>query len=414
MGKKILYISYDGMTDPLGQSQVLPYLVGLAREGYEFTILSFEKKERFERSKSTIEAITSAAGITWEPMQFTIKPPVISKFYDAVRMRQKAFSLYRQHKYDMIHCRSYIAADLGLQLKRKKGAKFFFDMRGFWADEKKDAGTWDQKSWLFRKVYRYYKKKETQFIREADHIISLTEAGRNEITKWPAYDPHVPLTVIPCCSDMDHFTLTTPADKRKGRELLNLPQDELIISYLGSIGAWYMLDEMLELFSFVKKEYPGAKFLFITHSLPSAIFSKIDKYGIKKDDLVIVEASRNEVPVFSKASDINVSFIRPVYSKISSSPTKLGEVLAMGIPVIVNSGVGDVEAIAKRSGAGVVLHEFKPEEYTTAVEAIKELRKAEPAVIRNNIEDVYSLRHGIELYSKSYKIVLGDNGLKNL
>ena len=42
--KRVLYISYDGLTDPLGQSQILPYLQHLAKESYQFTILSFEKK----------------------------------------------------------------------------------------------------------------------------------------------------------------------------------------------------------------------------------------------------------------------------------------------------------------------------------------------------------------------------------
>ena len=88
--KKILYISYDGMTDPLGQSQVLPYLVGLSKQGYEFTILSFEKKERFEKNRKIIEEIISQAGIRWVPMRFTTKPPLLSKFYDAIRMKQKA------------------------------------------------------------------------------------------------------------------------------------------------------------------------------------------------------------------------------------------------------------------------------------------------------------------------------------
>ena len=243
--KKILYITYDGMTDPLGQSQVLPYLAGLSKEGYQFTILSFEKKDRYAKLKDTINEITAASGITWEPMTFTTKPPVISKFYDAVRMRLKAFGLYRKHRYAMIHCRSYIAADLGLRLKRKMGAKFFFDMRGFWADEKKDAGTWDQNSFLFRKVYQHYKKKEAEFISEADYIITLANAGKKEIMKWPSYNPHMPVDVIPCCSDMDHFSLTNPETKTKARQLLGLPANSLIVSYLGSIGAWYMLDEML-------------------------------------------------------------------------------------------------------------------------------------------------------------------------
>ena len=82
---KVLYISYDGMTDPLGQSQVLPYLVALTLKGYQFTILSFEKKERFKKEGKIIEDIVNKAGINWMPLEFTRRPPLLSKFYDVIR-----------------------------------------------------------------------------------------------------------------------------------------------------------------------------------------------------------------------------------------------------------------------------------------------------------------------------------------
>lgn len=401
--KHILYISYDGMTDPLGQSQVLPYLCGLTKEGYRFTILSFEKKDRYEKGKQTILDITKAAGIQWVPLSFTSRPPIVSKFYDAIRMRRMAFRLHREHRFDMVHCRSYIAADLGLKLKRKTGTKFFFDMRGFWADEKKDAGTWNQDRFIFRQVYKYYKKKEKEFIREADHIISLTEAGRRELETWPSYDPAVPLSVIPCCADMNHFTLIAPGEREKGRALLGLPENSLVLSYLGSVGAWYMLDEMLRLFAAMLQRYPDARMLFITHSPREMILSRLPAFGLNPEQLLIREASRSEVPLFTKASDINVSFIKPVYSKLSSSPTKLGEVLAMGLPVIVNSGVGDVESIVKKADAGFVMHAFSQEEYQQAVDAVPDLLKKDPALIRENIRSVYSLEEGIRAYSSAYQ-----------
>lgn len=393
------------MTDPLGQSQVLPYLVGLSKEGYEFTILSFEKKARYKKLKDTIITITSAAGIKWEPMIFSTKPPVLSKFYDAIRMRMKAFSLHRENNFAMLHCRSYIAADIGLRMKKKKGTKFFFDMRAFWADEKKEGGSWDQKKWLFRKIYKHYKKKEAEFIGNADYIISLTDAGKQEIMQWACYNPAVPMSVIPCCSDMDLFSLTNAPDKIKGRQLLGLPENGLIVSYLGSIGAWYMLDEMLELFSLIKKKYPEAKFLFITHSSASLILAKLGKYQLTTADILITEASRQEVPLYTKASDINISFIQAVYSKLSSSPTKLGEVLAMGIPVIVNSGVGDVEKIINETDSGFVMKKFDADEYNLAIDAIKELVRYDPATIRAKAKAIYSLKKGIASYKRCYEEV---------
>src|SRR5690349_10273108 len=148
--KNVLYISYDGLTDPLGQSQVLPYLSNLSKHGYRFTVLSFEKKERYEKEKNLIKGITDSAGIKWLPLWFTSTPPVLSKIYDRWKMRRVAEKLSKEEKFDLVHCRSYVAAEVGLILKRKFRTKFLFDMRGFWADEKVDNGQWDQKKKLYR------------------------------------------------------------------------------------------------------------------------------------------------------------------------------------------------------------------------------------------------------------------------
>ena len=73
MKKQILYLSYDGMTDPLGQSQVLPYIIGLTKNGYEFTLISCEKKEKYLENKTIIENICLANNIDWQPLFYTKK-----------------------------------------------------------------------------------------------------------------------------------------------------------------------------------------------------------------------------------------------------------------------------------------------------------------------------------------------------
>jgi glycosyltransferase involved in cell wall biosynthesis len=402
---RILYITYDGLTDPLGQSQILPYLKGLAAAGYRFTILSFEKRDRFKRERETVEKLTSDSGIEWVPLWFTSQPPLLSKFYDAVRMRNKAIELQRSHRFAMVHCRSYIAADIGLQLKRKFGIKFFFDMRGFWADEKRD-GSWNMNNPFFKGVYAYYKKKEAAYLQNADYIISLTQAGKEEMMNWASFHKDIPLEVIPCCTDMEHFSLTSEEAKLKARERLNIKRDDLVLSYLGSIGTWYMLEEMLLFFRQLKRKYANARFLFLTHSGPEQIYLKANALQISKTDLIIEEASRAEVPGLMKVSDLTISFIKPVYSKISSSPTKLGEVLSMGIPVIVNAGVGDVQSIIEYTNGGYVLHGFSEKEFEEAIEALPVLLKKDPRSIRQKAEHFYSLQRGIELYRKCYNELL--------
>lgn len=402
--KKVLYISYDGLTDPLGQSQILPYLKGLSRYGYSFTILSFEKRDRFQKEKAIINQLTEESAIEWVPLTFTDNPPLLSKFYDALRMKKTAAALQRKNDFHMVHCRSYVAADTGLYLKKKFGIKFFFDMRGFWADEKRE-GTWNVKNPLFKRVYKYYKAREAEYLQHADYIISLTEAGKREMSTWASFKKNFPVAVIPCCADMQHFSLTDQEQKNKARQDLKIKSGELVLSYLGSVGTWYMLDEMLLFFKEVKKKYGEAKFLFVTHTPRKVIDQRIAELNFEPKDFVITQAARTEVPHLLKASDISISFIKPVYSKVSSSPTKLGEVLSMGIPVIVNSGVGDVERTVKDANAGYVLHDFKEVDFKKAVDAIPTLLQKQALAIRDAVEPVYSLERGIQLYREAYQQV---------
>src|SRR2546423_15142167 len=156
--KKVLFLSYDGMTDALGQSQVIPYLAGLSKSGYDISIISFEKRAKLKKLGEFIQSKLNESQIQWYPLHFHSKPVVISKWWDVQLMRRKARSLHKKSRFDLLHCRSYIAADIGLELKRKSGVKLLFDMRGFWADEKAEGGNWDKKNFFWRRGYRYYKK----------------------------------------------------------------------------------------------------------------------------------------------------------------------------------------------------------------------------------------------------------------
>ena len=116
MNKKVLYISYDGMTDPLGQSQVLPYLAGLSGQAYEFTLVSFEKKKRFEVSGQIIQSLCDKHAIRWVPLFFSSRTPFLSKLYDQWKMKRMVLKLQPKQHFDFTHCRRYVAAAAGLKL----------------------------------------------------------------------------------------------------------------------------------------------------------------------------------------------------------------------------------------------------------------------------------------------------------
>src|SRR5690349_5366830 len=109
------------MTDPLGQSQVIPYLTGLSEKGYKISLLSFEKKKRFTKGEASIKEILKGNNIEWHPFTYTKSPPVISTIWDIRRMISKAHALHKKSNFQIVHCRSYIPAFAGLALKKKYG-----------------------------------------------------------------------------------------------------------------------------------------------------------------------------------------------------------------------------------------------------------------------------------------------------
>jgi hypothetical protein len=163
---KVLFLSYDGLTDPLGQSQILPYLCGLSFKEYTITIVSFEKEDRFAKESGRIFELCEKHSLSWRPLKYHSYPPVLSTLYDLFQLRKLAIRLHRQKQFGIVHCRSYITSLVGLMMKKRFGIKFIFDMRGFWADERVEGGLWNLNNPVFNLVYNYFKKKEKRFLTE--------------------------------------------------------------------------------------------------------------------------------------------------------------------------------------------------------------------------------------------------------
>ncbi|MCX8020063.1 MAG: glycosyltransferase [Chitinophagaceae bacterium] len=402
MLQKILYISYDGMTDPLGQSQVLPYLQGLAAQGYHFHILSAEKKQRLQNRGHKIKAMLNHAGIKWSYIPFTQTIPILSKVHDQWRLNQKALEIAKNEKPDLIHCRSYVAAEAGLLISKKLGIPFLFDMRGFWVDERVDSGQWNLKNPVYRYLYRIYKKKEKQFLQQAVHIVSLTYAGKNELIQNYQV-PESKISVIPCCADPEHFNAVKYSNeiKKEVRKKLNIPFHSPVLSYLGSLGGWYLTDEMLDFFKVLLQYNPDSVFLFITHNSPEEILSKARSKGIPEEAIRIQPAHREEVPMYLSVSNWNIFFIKKAYSKIGSSPTKMGEVMASGIPVICND-IGDNTKIIRGEEAGIVVHQLNTESYEEAVRKLTN-KIYDSEKIKYLAARFFNLHDGVNSYLKVYQ-----------
>jgi glycosyltransferase involved in cell wall biosynthesis len=337
MLNEVLFLSYDGLTDPLGQSQILPYMCGVAAKGHSISIISFEKQQRYSSAERTIREQCENAGLNWHPQTYHKSPPVISTLYDLFVLWQVANRLVRDRSIKIIHCRSYLTALIGLRLKHKYGVKLIFDMRGFWADERVEGRLWSLDKPLYRFIYNYFKRAERRLVKESDCVVVLTQAAKEQIVQWKLRDR---IEVIPCCVDLNLFNpeLGQQSDRVGLRSTLGIGAHDFVLLYLGSLGTWYMTDEMLAFYEKLRDVRPDAKFLMLTPDIDAAVGKGI----------ISLMVQRKEVPKYIAIADASICFIKPSFSKKGSSATKMAEVLAMNVPVVSNSGWGDQEFLRER------------------------------------------------------------------
>lgn len=398
MSRNILYISYDGLTDPVADSQVLPYMFELAKKGHHIHILSFEKQERAALVEGVAQKL-ALHGIVWTKAKYTKKPPVLSTVRDIYQGIKKARKIVKEHNINIIHARSYIAALMALSLKKTKSVPFIFDMRGFWVDERVDGGLWVLKNPLYYMVYKWFKKKEKRLWAESTHIVSLTHNAKGILESQ--FGIHAEkISVIPCAADYELFNPDNlfEASKVELRTELGIPYESFVLFYHGSLGTWYKGEEMLDFFEILLQSKPNAVFLMVVNDLPETLQASIQHRGLEKYVIIRKKLPRTELPLYISLADLCIMFIKPAFSKTASSPIKYVESLAMNKPVLANSGVGDMDEL-KNNNWGVLIQDFNKEEYAKASAAIDKLQNDE---IRSQSKAAYLLAYGVEKYENIY------------
>jgi glycosyltransferase involved in cell wall biosynthesis len=392
MNRGVLYISYDGMLEALGQSQVLSYLKYLAKNRC-IHLISFEKPADWanttERSRITREI--AAADITWHPLPYHKHPSALATAWDIACGVTIGCWLILRHQLSIVHARSYVPSVMAIILKKLTRVKYLFDMRGFWADERIDGELWSSDGVM----YRVAKNLEKHFLLTADHVVCLTHAASNEIKEFEYLKGKMPdITVIPTCTDLTRFR-RKPYDHIRG---------QFTLGYVGSAGTWYRFDAVASCFAQLLRIIPDARFLIINKGQHAYIRNELRMAGIADCAYEILATTYNEVPNQMARMDAGIFFYRPTFSRKACAPTKLGEFLGCGIPCLSNVGVGDLASFIEDERVGVALNNFDSETLTNGLEAFLKVI-ANPTTASRCVataEKYFSLDRGVKEYNTIY------------
>ena len=390
-----LYLTRNGLMEPLGQSQVFPYLRGLSQV-HRITLITYEKDDDWANTErvAQMRAECNRHGILWLPQRFLPRPKTIAPALSMVRMVWLVAREVRGQHVRLIHARSYIPAAVALVVSRLTGVPFLFDMRALWPEELITAGRLRRGSMLHKAMVA----AERACLRRADGVVSLTHAAAEYLQHvYPEALAGQKVVVIPTCADLDRFV---PARQ---------PPADRVIGCLGTVlSGWFRLDWLAAFLAVAAKRDANLRFELTTRDDPVQVRAAI---GGDKDlqSRLHIESSPSEcVQEVLQGQMASVMFFTQGLSKLGSSPTRMAEILGCGLPVVANKGVGDVAQIIRENRVGVLVGGPNESDMNAAWDQLQQLLNDPELAIRcrKAAESVFSLESGTAAYQALYRQIV--------
>jgi hypothetical protein len=314
----VTYITIDSLSEGVGSSQITPLISRLSKAGLKINLISYEKSKQNSELADYFELI----GVDWNARAFGANGFMggISRLNN---LRQEI------PKTNLIHARSDIPAVSGIASRR---APVLWDVRSLWADQK----VMIQKNLLNKTLYHSYRALETIASHQSLGMSTLTSAVIPVLEERNGKLP--PLrAVVPTAVDLDRFQLNSKLPS-KLRALFSGTYNDYYDLRLSAIF-------MEELRSLTELETHWARPL------------ESEKKQINVGEDRIFPASQTEmaelIPNYSFGMSVCKLDAGPSLS--AAMPTKIGEFLACGRPIVVNKGLGDMDKFIKEFNIGVSL-----------------------------------------------------------
>lgn len=366
---ELLYLTQDGLLEPLMHSQVVRVVERLTSLGWRYRILSLEKEKdladgpRVRRLRSRLEA----AGVRWEFAAFDWAQSPSAAANNLGFLTGRAVELARSGLIRGIHARAYVPAVAALAAWNATGISWVFDARGYWIDERLEEGRW------FTTPFRLGVARglEHQLFTTASAVVTLTEIQAREVeARFSPLGPR-PVQCITTLADYDDFIRRPVASlSRVPPEFLARVRGQRVVAIIGSINRSYLVDETLDLARRILKASPSTHLLVLSGQREE-YEKRLTALAVPMERVTIVRAEHDAMPEWLSLVEWCLLLLQPnSVAKRASMPTKLGELFASGVRPLQFGCNEEVSAWVRRAGSGLVLESVSPSALEAAAQVV--------------------------------------------
>jgi len=398
--EKFLFISVDGQQIYL-ESLFLPILAPLNDDTKKIDILQFCLDDSSLRSKLQ-DAVTSNNMSIYFGKYFNA-PPVIGSFLFIVLGAIKLFLTIKKSQPSILMPRSLVAGAMVLLVKPFfKNLQIVFETDGLMADERIDFGGWSKTG----VIYKLFRSIEKKLVKTSVSVTTRTNKAKNILLQRTSNSFENKIYVIPNGKAiLDLNPKQKELYRKEIREQLGFQATDLVCIYVGSIGKQYEPNKMFKIFAKIHEKNPTSKMIVLTPNIEETK-NILEDYPLLNPFIHLDSVASDDVHKYTSASDFGLSLRTPSFSQQGICPLKLIDYLQVGIPVIANKGVGDLDELFDKYSLGYIIEDVNSINYSELLEFTNSVKLFQPKNLNKIAQEEFSLSLMVDKYQKLYEKVL--------
>lgn len=256
----------------------------------------------------------------------------------------------------VFHCRGEHGAEWAAAMQAHLPESVLIaDIRGAWPEEFLFARGYDGPEGADPETLRGYEhllaRLHTTLARAAG-VISVSPGMLDWLGEQGASADR--LTYVPCCVRSVAFDRAV-RERTRGELAFS---HRIVLAYAGTLGRYQHIEDGVIPFFRAMGERHGDVHLLAIVPEPDALRRILHAQGIPSDRATVVSVAQHDVTRYLSAADAGLLLRAPSRMNRFSQPTKLGEYLAAGLPVVVSRGTGQVDRLIEDNDAGFAVEAF--------------------------------------------------------